>query len=268
MCCCGGGGGCTSPTINGNVKGCSSRNAEGVTVEAHDSTSGGTLLGSTTTDSSGNYSLSGLTGATSGNNIVLVYAYGSRFNAATTTLTYTSGTPSSSQWSCGVTTSGVGKTLSVASGYRCCGLTGCAIPIPNTLYVTTSYGSWTCTWNGTVYSSAACVTIPVTAAPYASTTTFDCDTPNTGDMDVEVHGFIGTCSDPFKPEFLTCFGYIPGRFKYPSACSGTGTIDAGDTFTLDSYTCLPYSATFTWTISSGTLAYYLFGGTLSVTQSE
>lgn len=141
--CCGcGTPGCTA-TITGNVKGCSSLNLQGMVVEAHDNTSGGPLLGTGTTDASGNFAINA-TGATAGNSIVLVFS-NVRFSVATTTLGYTAGAPSSTQWSCGASTATGTKTLSPTAAYTC--FSGCAWPIAKTLYLTDSvYGAATLTY--------------------------------------------------------------------------------------------------------------------------
>lgn len=140
-------GACTA-TISGNTKGCNTLNVAGITVEARDSTSGGTLLGSATTDSSGNFSIA-VTGATAGNAIVVVWTH-SRFSTATTTLAHTAGTPGSTTWKCSGTSSGVNKSLTPATGYHCLSGSGCAYPFADTLYASHNYlGSFTLTWVST-----------------------------------------------------------------------------------------------------------------------
>jgi hypothetical protein len=161
-----------SATITGNVKGCNSLNAPGVTVEAHDSTSGGTLLGTATTDSSGNYSISA-TGATAGNAIVVVWSH-TRLTTATTTLTHTTGSTSSTTWKCGGTSSSVNKTLSPATDYHC--IAGCALPIWKDLPYTDANGAGTLNWDGAKWiasssKSQANVATSVGASPGCAVTT-------------------------------------------------------------------------------------------------
>jgi hypothetical protein len=132
--------------ITGHVTGCGGLSLAGCTVEAHDGTTGGTLLGTTTTDASGNYSLTGLDG-TVGNAIVVVFKKSPRFTQATTTLAYHATDGTSTTWSCGKTSSGVNKALTAASGYQC--LSACADPVSETLYLTDSmYGATTIAWTG------------------------------------------------------------------------------------------------------------------------
>ena len=127
-CCC---GGCTT-TISGNLTGCNNMNLPGATVAAHASTAGGTLLGTTTTDASGNFSLVSIS-ATSGGAIVLVLSHPSnRFVVQNITLTYISGTPNSSQWSCSKTTAVGTKALLPATGFYC--ITCDVVPLPPTVY--------------------------------------------------------------------------------------------------------------------------------------
>src|SRR5208283_1162502 len=69
--------GCTC-TISGTIRGCNSLNLPGATITAHDATAGGTVLGTATSAANGSYSIS-TTGAISGNAIVVVIAYATRF---------------------------------------------------------------------------------------------------------------------------------------------------------------------------------------------
>ncbi len=144
-------GGAGSPTFSGTVKGCNTIGARGITVTAHDSTSTGTVLGSTTTGSSGTYSLTGLSGEVVGNAIVLVFSDSSgRFANSTVSLAYTAGTPGSTQWSCGKTTTVANITLTVNSGYTCPFSATCAYPWQDTpVLLSDSYTgiNATLTWN-------------------------------------------------------------------------------------------------------------------------
>jgi hypothetical protein len=168
---------CASPTITGTVTGCGSLAVNGLTVEARDSTSTGTLLGSTTTNSSGAYTLSGLTGHVSGNAIVLVFKFGSRFTTTTTTLSYTTGTPTSTQWSCGASTAAGTKAMgTAASGYHC--YPGCAIPLADTLSYTDVNGTVSMTYSAGAWRACSTKTsmstvvtsVAVSCAPSVSTT--------------------------------------------------------------------------------------------------
>lgn len=136
---------CPAPTVAGNVTGCNSLPLPGVTVEAHDATAGGTLLGTATTDSAGNYSLVA-SGAISGNHIVLLFTR-SRFVNDSSTLNYTTGPGAiAGTWTCGATCSGNGKAMTVASGYHCL-LPTCATPAKDTLsFVDPANGTATVTW--------------------------------------------------------------------------------------------------------------------------
>ena len=139
-CCCG--AATCSTTINGKIIGCTSLGLPSISVEAHDATAGGTLIATTTTDASGNYTFSGISGV-SGNNIVIVPVPGSRFVAVNRTLTWTSAsTVTSAQWGCNKTTGTANTTQTPASGYHC-GF-GCVYPVADTLNGTDSwFGSFT-----------------------------------------------------------------------------------------------------------------------------
>ncbi len=132
-------GGCQcsgcSTTLSGQVSGCSLPVPAGFTVEAHDSTSGGTLLDSTTTDSSGNYTLS-ISAATAGNDIVIVVPATTRFTVTTKTLNWTSGTVTTSTWKCGSTGSLYDVAMVPESGYHCSAF--CALPLKDSLPCTVS----------------------------------------------------------------------------------------------------------------------------------
>jgi hypothetical protein len=128
---------CCSPTFTGTVSCCG--RLPGATVTAHDATAGGTVLGSTTTDSVGAFTLAGLTGQTIGNNIVIVITPPSaRINGANITLTYSAGGSSSILWTCGGTSSLGGITLTPATGFKCSATPGC--PIPTTTVLNGSFG--------------------------------------------------------------------------------------------------------------------------------
>lgn len=227
-----GGCGCSpgcSATITGNVKGCNSLNAQGITVEAHDSTSGGTLLGSTTTNSSGNYTLN-ITGATAGNSVVVVFAH-TRFTTATTTLTHTSGSTSSTTWKCGGTSTGVNKTLSPAAGYHCYAV--CAFPIADTLNFTDTYfGAGTLTWvvgtiwQGTLsHSYGGCGLYGGGCVPQTVTLTFVLGGPiftwqNLGSGCPDDTGAFTNGPPNYGPTSVTC--YIPGVSAFSAVMNWGG----------------------------------------------
>lgn len=138
-CCCG--GGCTA-TIPGKIIGCNSLGLPSITVEAHDATAGGTLLASTTTDASGNYTFTNIS-AVSGHAIVIVPVSLVRFTAVNRTLSWISGTPVfSSQWGCGKSSPSANTIQTPATGFFC--FAGCAYPVAATLHLTDSwFGSFT-----------------------------------------------------------------------------------------------------------------------------
>lgn len=165
-CQCGGGGGCASPTIHGKVTGCGGLNIQGATVTAHDATAGGASLGSTTTNSTGDYTLSGLSGQVSGHAIVVVISH-ARITAANRTLSYAATVGFNTQWGCGQTTATdtTGATTP-AAGYHCTGQ--CGLPIKDTLTLTDSvYGGATLTYNATfdVWTGSAGATFGGTGPP-------------------------------------------------------------------------------------------------------
>lgn len=143
-------GGCNcgcKVSINGRVLGCNGIGYPSLTVTLRDSSTSGTILATTTSDGSGNYSFSNVV-ATAGNNLFVVFASpNARLNSTNYSLTYTSGTPSSTQWACNATTTALDKTLPVASGYAC--FTGCVDPVADNLTLTDSiYGSLTIGFGG------------------------------------------------------------------------------------------------------------------------
>lgn len=161
-------------TVTGHVTGCSALNLPGATVEAHDTTAGGTLLGSTTTDSGGNYSLT-VSGATAPHNLVIVIKDPPRFADATVTLTYaTSGDPGT--WKCGATSAGVDAALSAAAAYVCYGSL-CALPIKRILQgsaghaFTLTYNPASDRWWGTTTYTVIKLVSVTTAAPCDCNTT-------------------------------------------------------------------------------------------------
>ncbi len=136
--------GCVA-TILGKATGCNGSAVPGLTVEAHDATAGGTLLGTATTNGTGDYTLTAA-GATSGNNIVIIFV-SPRYATANRTLAYTSGTVGNTAWKCGATTPTATSPLAAASGYEC--TTCCPNPWPDTLHISDSLvGAATLTWNG------------------------------------------------------------------------------------------------------------------------
>jgi hypothetical protein len=171
---CGCGPTCASPTFTGTITGCNSLVVPGITVEAHDATAGGTLLGSTTTNSSGVYTLSGLTGQVSGHTIVIVVVGGANgFANVNQNRTYTAGAPNAFQWSCGATTpsSTIAIGSSLAAGFTCpptysVPATQCAYPWPNVLHGTHSrFGAFTATRSGITWSGTATYSYPGCGGP-------------------------------------------------------------------------------------------------------
>lgn len=124
------------------VRGCNSLNLAGATVTA---TRTGFITRTATTNSSGGASLSLPQGAWT------VVVSRSRFNSATRTVTVASG--------CGVQFQTF--TLSAATGYSC--VTGCAVPLSNTLHATSPVGSVTLTnttgtWVGSIgFGGRSCI---------------------------------------------------------------------------------------------------------------
>src|SRR5208337_2549940 len=144
---CGCGPAC-SVTITGTVNGCNSMALASVTVKAYQPNTSGTLLATTTTDGSGNFTITAdsTNGLVTAKNIVVQFSK-TRFTTSTSTLGYSAGgVHSSSSWSCGATPSPLGsKSLTVASPYIC--IAGCADPTKATLYLTDSViGSVTLTY--------------------------------------------------------------------------------------------------------------------------
>jgi hypothetical protein len=140
--------GCASPTLDGHTLGCNSSVLPGVAVEAHDSTAGGALLGTTTSDAAGNFTLSGLSGAVPGNSIVLIYSR-SRFVSVNRTLTYTAATPAATEWGCAKTTTLNAETMAVdaGGGYVCCG----NVALDGTAPLTLTYAGSAVTLNYTAF---------------------------------------------------------------------------------------------------------------------
>lgn len=234
---------CASPTFTGTIIGCNSLSIAGATIEAHDATSGGTLLGSTTSIAGGTYSLSGLSGQISGNSIVLVFVR-TGFSK-TLTFPWTAGSPNSSQWSCGATTSVGTTTLTVATGYHCLGgystpSTLCADPLPNVLHGTHSFFgavvlNWTVAnhWNGALsYSYPGCTNAnPCSCASKTVTVTFDLGIVG-ATLAIGVSWkytsniFVGSCPEDSGTSVNTDI-YAITAFTCPSSLSITGTIAAG-----------------------------------------
>ncbi len=92
-----------NPTIIGKATGCvvsgSNTPLQGVLVTAYEGSTGGAVLASTMTDSSGDWTLSSFSPApTIGVNIVVVLSY-TGFANLNITITYTSGTVTGDEWS-------------------------------------------------------------------------------------------------------------------------------------------------------------------------
>lgn len=145
---CGCPGGCAT-TITGVIRGCgpgAGKVLPGATVAAHDSTSGGAVLATTTTDSAGAYTLS-IAVATPGNSIVVVIT-SPRMVATNYTVPYAA-IPALNKWTCGATTTWADIQLlpDTAAGYHCNDI--CALPLKSTLHASASSGeTFTLTWSG------------------------------------------------------------------------------------------------------------------------
>lgn len=231
---------CTPPTILGNVQGCNGLTQAGITVEAHDSTAGGTLLGTTTTNAGGNYTLA-LTSATAGNDIVIVPAPVGRFDPSNNiTLTYTPGFPFGNKWGCGWFTFGINFTLTAASGYTCIG--GCFYPVKNTLTLTDSvYGGATIVNSGSGWVGSTSATFGGSAAPPCNNTCIGIGTTIFYEWD---GGSLA--SDFFVGCYINAIG-CPGPFVNTLAANPS---------TAPSITC-PLSFSFTLTQTGGTSAWNL-----------
>jgi hypothetical protein len=178
-----GGCNCVTPacntTVTGTVRACGGV-IQGVTVTAYDTSTSGSVLGSTTTSSSGIFTLN-LAGVTTGNFIVVTFVFGASLTSQTVSLSYlASGTPSSGQWGCNKTTTMATVALQVAAGYMCC---GCPVPISqaNPLHLTDSVvGAVTLTWNGTRWAGSTTYAYPGCSGCSANnvvvTYTWDCTT--------------------------------------------------------------------------------------------
>jgi len=124
---------CTT-TLTGTLTGCNALDLQGATVEAYDQTDAGDLLGTTTTDANGDWTLADIP-AIPGNDIVVKYVT-TRFDDVGVTLEYTTGDPGDTGWTCGGVTDLGTQALagSVAAGYQC--ITDCAWPIATSLHIT------------------------------------------------------------------------------------------------------------------------------------
>jgi len=241
--------GCTCAcTINGTVAGCGGRALQGVTVTAYDSTSGGTVLGTATTSSTGTYSIA-VSGATSGNSIV-VAASQARFVTGSVTLTYTSGTPGSTHWSCTKTSTTVNIALSPATGYAC--YSGCAYPVSTTLYYTNSYfGSITLTysggfWTGNIsYSYGVCTQFGCTEGSATLTMHVTNGVINSisGASGTDCGG-LNSCASSAGPSSTTLAScYIPGVSAFSlTGSKGSSSCDSGNC--ADFLFCCAYPGTY------------------------
>lgn len=143
-CGCPGTGGCAF-TVAGSVNGCRALALAGATVEAHDATAGGTLLGSGTTNSGGNYSFV-VSGAIVGHDVVIVAKFTPRMAQSTAALFWELGAPDFGSWDCGASVEMDPIHLSPAAGYHC-SQANCALPLKDTLSGTVGGSSATLTYN-------------------------------------------------------------------------------------------------------------------------
>lgn len=228
--------------------GCNSLPLGGATIEAHDSTAGGTLLGSTTTASDGTFTLTGLSGQTAGNAIVLVRKK-TRFNDSNVTLSYTAGTPTGAQWSCGATTNGLGTTLTIATGYHC--VVCCADPLPETLYQSLSrlgvtaeemtYDAVNNWWSSAPYSYAypGCAGGACACAAATISLTIRFGDFGTGVCQVRIYHKLNAsgCPDSTGTEDHMTFGYATGDISSCSPFSASKTTVPIGGFSYCLYTC-------------------------------
>lgn len=155
---------CSTPTgdavITGVVHGCALGTIAGITVEAHDNTSGGTLLDSTTTDGSGNFTLNPV-GAVSGNDIVVLIPATGRYAATAYALAWIASGADAFDWAFGETSSGVDVQATAAATYVCFSST-CTVPTKKTLNISSTGGASAVlhytgfgTWNDTFPAGGA-----------------------------------------------------------------------------------------------------------------
>jgi hypothetical protein len=142
-CCCGEVG--CSFTVTGIVNACRAERVPGATVEARDGTATGTLLGTTTTDSGGNYTLSA-SGATAGHDVAIVVSYPTRLDDAVFILFWTSAATDFGSWDCDAAVTLDPIAMPAAEGYHC-SLAACFLPLPDTLSASVGGGSATLTYD-------------------------------------------------------------------------------------------------------------------------
>lgn len=238
----------TTNTVNGNVKGCNSVNLPGATVNIK---SGATVVATTTTDASGNYSV---TWAGTGGSFTVEVNGGSRFNLFTRSTTV----PGCN----GTKTENFG--LGAATGYHCDSCGG-PYPIADTLTltppapfstVTLTYSSGLGQWDGT---GTATYTMAVDCSGGGTVTksvpiawTFN----RTATCVLEYVSFICDKDRPF------CSGTSDGTLVDPSStdiCAGGVTVTTG---APTSYSNSPLSITFSLPSTRGTIA----TGTATITE--
>lgn len=238
----------TTNTVNGNVKGCNSVNLPGATVNIK---SGATVVATTTTDASGNYSV---TWAGTGGSFTVEVNGGPRFNLFTRSTTV----PGCN----GTKTENFG--LGAATGYHCDSCGG-PYPIADTLTltppapfstVTLTYSSGLGQWDGT---GTATYTMAVDCSGGGTVTksvpiawTFN----RTATCVLEYVSFICDKDRPF------CSGTSDGTLVDPSStdiCAGGVTVTTG---APTSYSNSPLSITFSLPSTRGTIA----TGTATITE--
>lgn len=259
-----GGCACVAPpgcglTISGKVKGCGGLGLSGATVEARDSTSTGTLLDSTTTDGSGDYTLD-ITDAVIGNDIIVV-AKRTRFDDGSLTYQYNGiGDLEFWQWACDAAIEGADITLEAADGYICCGF--CPLPLKEDLdltisgnpvsmsYVSTGGGP---TWVG--YTTKPGVTIlssvtwdDVNFECVCNTTTADITVGFVFDCDGKLTEYYGgVITDPCSPNYVNIepsgVSFAPIEITVDTECFGVVVIGNMTTESTGTVTCSAFSVT-------------------------
>ena len=250
--------GCGPPpcavTITGTIKGCNSLVLPGVTVKAYQPNTSGTLLATTTTDGSGNFTITAdqTNGLVTAKSILLQFSK-ARLTTSTYTLSYSAGgSHTSSTWSCGTTPSAITtQTLAVASPYIC--ITGCADPTVATLHLTDSViGSATLTYSSGAWIGNKTYSYPGCYGCAAASVSVAFSYAGSGNLTVQ----------------------YPNNF---SSCPGTpfaGTIGPYSIGALTSWStsCAPYAMSFSVNAASFVswlqLIYCMTSGTVNYTVTE
>lgn len=232
----------TTATWTITVLGCTGSGYAGVTVTVVHG--GGTVSG--TTNGSGVVTFTGLS---TGSATATATAPSARFVNSSITRTLSAGVRSDS------------FSLSVASGYACC---GCADPIATTLYGTDSNGTWTFNWTGAGWITCYTATDSTTGADLSCVPT----TVTYSRQYTITCAAGGTFTLTAKTSYVMCFpGYTTtGRCNSGAAevLNSLGGYDPANNTGFSVKTgCLPLSLPFDIP-SSGTFAFTV--GTVTVTE--